>query len=75
MSYKNNWPAVNADWDVIMGLIGAHLMQHVQNGRDGVWYTMIWPVDIMQLFYSVARLWKKKYKVYHSHYTVWQTIF
>lgn len=54
--HKEAWPAVDADGDVIMGLIGAHLMQHFQNGRDGVWYTVIWPVDIVQLFQSSATL-------------------
>lgn len=43
---------MDADGDVIMILIGAHLLQHVQNGRDGVWYTVVWPVYIVQLFQS-----------------------
>lgn len=54
--YKGVRPAVEADGYVIMGLIGTHLIQHLQNGRDGVWYTVIWPVDIVQLFQSSATL-------------------
>lgn len=47
---------MNADGDVIMGLNGAHLLQQFQNRRDGVRYTVIRPVDIVQLFQSSARL-------------------
>lgn len=53
-------PAVDAYGHVIMRLIAAHLVQHVQDGGDGVRYAMIWPVDIVQLFQSVAQLEKKK---------------
>lgn len=51
---------MDADRGVIMGLIGTHLIQHFQNGRDGVWYTVIWPGDIVQLFQSSATLEKKQ---------------
>lgn len=47
---------MDADGDVIMGLNGAHLLQQFQNRRDGVRYTVIRPVDIVQLFQSSARL-------------------
>lgn len=49
-------PAVDADRDVIVRLKGAHLIQHVQNGRDRVRHAVIWPVDIVQLFQSAAAL-------------------
>lgn len=47
---------MNADGDVIMGLNGAHFLQQFQNRWDGVRYTVIRPVDIVQLFQSSARL-------------------
>lgn len=53
---------MDADGDVIMGLNGAHLLQQFQNRRDGVRYTVIRPVDIVQLFQSSARLEIKKKK-------------
>lgn len=55
---------MDADGDVIMGLNGAHLLQQFQNRRDGVRYTVIRPVDIVQLFQSSARLEIKKKKKY-----------
>lgn len=68
VKFKKGWPAVNADGDVIMGLNGAHLLQQFQNRRDGVRYTVIRPVDIVQLFQSSARLEIKKKKVFLDNF-------
>lgn len=38
-----------ADGHIPMGLVGSHLLQQLQDGRDGVRDTMVGPVDIVQL--------------------------
>lgn len=44
------------DWGVVVGLNGTHLDQHFQDGRDGVWYPMIGPGDIVKLFQGSTNL-------------------
>ena len=66
---------MDADGDVIMGLTGTHLIQHFQDGRDGVWHTVIWPVDVVQLCQGAATLEKKKLMIADSFKVYFQNIF
>ncbi len=42
-------PAVNTDGNVIMILVNPHVLQQLQDGRNGVRYSVIRPVHIVQL--------------------------
>lgn len=51
ISYRS--PAVDADGHIVLLLEHTHVLQQLQNGGDGVWYTMIRPVHIVQLLQRV----------------------
>lgn len=51
---------MDADGGVHVGLVGAHLIQQLKDGRDGLWHAVIRPRDVMQLFQSPATLEKVK---------------
>lgn len=41
-------PAVNTDGNVIMILVNPHVLQQLQDGRNGVRYSVIWPVPFVR---------------------------
>lgn len=49
---------MDADGGVPVALVGSHLIQHLKDGRDGLWHAVIRPRDIMQLFQGPATLGK-----------------
>lgn len=51
---------MDADGGTRAGLVGAHLIQHLQDGRDGLRHAVVRPRDIMQLFQSPATLEKMR---------------
>lgn len=57
-SYES--PAVNADRHIVLLLEHMHVLQNLKNRGDGVWYTVIRPVHIVQLLQCARRLGVKK---------------
>lgn len=47
---------MDADGGLPVALVGSHLIQHLKDGRDGLWHAVIRPRDIMQLFQGPATL-------------------
>jgi len=47
---------VNADGKLLVILVNAHVLQQLQDGRDGVRYSVIRPVHIVQLFQCPGHL-------------------
>lgn len=47
---------MDADGGPRVSLVGPHLIQHLQDGRDGLRHTVVRPRDVMQLFQSPATL-------------------
>lgn len=50
---------MDADGGARPALVGPHLLQHLQDGRDGLRHAVVRPRDVMQLFQSPATLEKK----------------
>lgn len=47
---------MDADGGLPAGLVGSHLVQHLKDGRDGLWHAVIRPRDVMQLFQGPVTL-------------------
>lgn len=60
-SRLKNSPAMNADGKVIMILVNAHFLQHLQYWGYRVRYSVIWPVHVVQLFQCPGCLKNRQY--------------